>query len=62
MISSRRAHELIDLHAALRKEAFDAASPYVRRFFDDGAARLAGAKLADVGTIPSAILQHHVTR
>lgn len=62
MISARRAHELIDLHAAMRKEAFEAAAPYVQRFFEAGAARAAGAKLADVGAIHPAVLQHHVTR
>lgn len=63
MISERRAHELIDLHAALRKQAFEAAAPHVARFFDDGRARLgSGVKVADVAREHPAVLQHHVTR
>lgn len=61
MITARRAHELIDLHARLRKEAFEAVAPHVAARFAAGDARVLGAKVADVAREHPAVLQHHLT-
>lgn len=61
MIATRRAHELIDLHARLRKEAYEAVAPHVASRFAAGAERVQGAKVADVAREHPAILQHHLT-
>ena len=61
MIPARRAHELIDLHARLRKQAYESVAPHVAARFEGEAARLAGTKLADVATEHPARLQHHLT-
>lgn len=62
MIHPARAHELIDLHAELRKQAFSACVDPVLDVFRTADAAVSGAKTAaEVARTPPGLLRHLMT-
>lgn len=61
MIKTARARDLIGEHAALRKQAYEAAAPRVGAMFREAEAELRGCKTAaEASTFDPNLLRHYV--